>query len=344
MKILIVVAAVLWTTSAFGVVRCETNGKVEYRDAPCPQGAERSISGTPGAASSPNPLPSPASRSPVAARPLTDAEREDENARFLQQERRIREERLKVEAEQVQREAARPPVAAAAEAASPAVVPEPPSSTPAPAPAAETRKAARAIADQKAASTTAGNSTSKFGGFWLYLLPLAIVVVLAIVETRRGSGNSWRWSLAAILGLLSGFLLYFIAFMLFMPKGGPGPMFVLVTLSGGWVLSAWFMGNGAESLLRVLRRGFLLGAIEWLIVIPASWVWTGRAVVSTVEQMAPTVYGRAGAILGGSVIALITGGVAFVMLVLCVIGYLIVYFVQRGRTPAAATPQEVQAT
>ncbi len=334
---MIVVAAAIWTTSALGVVRCESNGKVEYRDAPCPTGSERTLNGVTTGASSQSALPPPpATRPTVAAKPSTDAQREDENERFLQQERRIREERLQLEAKRATVESASKSMDVKADVDTPpsATLPASPLAPQVPAPAVETAKVAPAGANRQPEENAGRSSTSKFGGAYLYLLPLAIVVILAVVKTRRGSGSAVRWSLAAILGLLFGFLLYFITFMLFMPKGGPGPIFVLFTLSSGWVLSAWFLGNNAESLLRVLRRGMLLGAIEWLIVIPASWVWTGRAVVSTVEQIGPAATGVAGAIIGGGLIALLTGGVALFMLVLCAIGYLIVYLLQRGRAPA----------
>ncbi len=342
MKILIVVAMALWSASAFGVVRCETNGKVEYRDPPCPQGIERPVGGTAGAAPAPAPaaaaIPVPTMRPPVpVTTPATDAQREEENARFVLQERRIREERLRVEAEQAAREAASKPVEAVPDATAPvAASAAPPATTKAPV-AGGSAPAYAPVVTNKA--------TSNFGGVWLYLVPLAAIIALAVVQTRRGNGNAWRWCLAAIFGLLSGILLYIIAFMLFQPKGAPGPLFVLITMGGGWVLSAWFMGNGATSSLQVWRRGFLLGAIEWLIVIPASWIWTGRAVVSTAEKLGNTATGVAGAVLGGGLIAVITGGVALFMLACCGVGYLIVHFVQRSQAaPSPEATQEIRVT
>jgi len=335
-KILIVVVAALWSASVFGVVRCEANGKVEYRNPPCPLGTEQTTDSTRVGTSVQRAAPTPPVIRPAPAEALkTDVEREDENARFLQQERRLREERLKREAEEANRDAASKPADVVQDATPPAVVPEAnkqPSVEPA-TPAGATSKVLPGKADKTSVSARSRDSPSKFGGAYLYLLPLAMVIVLAIVQTRRGNGSALRWTLAAIFGLLAGFLIYFIVAMLSMRRAGPGPLFVLLTLSAGWVVSTYVLGNRAESWLRVLQRAFLLGAAQWLLVIPASWVWTGRAVVSTVEHIGPTATGAVGAILGGGLIALLTGGVALLMLVLCAIGYLIVFFVQRGRTP-----------
>ena len=81
-----------------------------------------------------------------------------------------------------------------------------------------------------------------------------------------------RTLVAIILGFLSGMMLFLLAATLtgFTISTGPTLVVAIVALSAGWAISAYFVRRSAATTSAVLRRGFLLGAAEWLAVIPAT--------------------------------------------------------------------------
>ena len=90
-------------------------------------------------------------------------------------------------------------------------------------------------------------------------------------------------AVGAVLGLFSGFLIYMAVAMLFANKE-PSSIFVLTTFLGGWVISTIVLVRGARTLSKVFSRGFLLGAAEWLAMIPVGMVVSGQALTETVDQ------------------------------------------------------------
>lgn len=87
------------------------------------------------------------------------------------------------------------------------------------------------------------------------------------VVSRRGSPFAARFA-AAALGVPAGLLIYATAAVLFAEPElrTPGAPFVLATLVGGWGLVAIGLPYGTTSVVRVLRRGLLLGAAQWLLL------------------------------------------------------------------------------
>ena len=68
--------------------------------------------------------------------------------------------------------------------------------------------------------------------------------------------------------------------------GAEATLLVLGCFAGGWIVSSCFLLLGARTLSKVLARGFLLGAAEWLLMI-------GEGVIraSRMETISPAVTG-----------------------------------------------------
>ena len=125
-----------------------------------------------------------------------------------------------------------------------------------------------------------------------------------------------------VVGFLSGFLIYMAAAMLFI-KGEPSGTFVFVTFFGGWGLSTWLVVRGVRTVSKVFSRGFLLGAAEWLAMIPVGLVFSGKVLTETVGQGGGTDAELAGATIGAGLISFVTGGVAVVMALFCLMGFIV---------------------
>jgi hypothetical protein len=80
-----------------------------------------------------------------------------------------------------------------------------------------------------------------------------------------------------------------------------------------WIVSAWWMRREAKRISTVCRRGFLLGAAEWVAMIPVGAVMTAEHAPNS-----STAVGIVGIITGGLSIAMAFGclvcfAVAFLM-------------------------------
>jgi hypothetical protein len=120
--------------------------------------------------------------------------------------------------------------------------------------------------------------------------------------------NGMRAELATWMGLCSGMLIYMIAAMLFAGSEDPSALFVIVTFAGGWAASAWLLLRGARSTSTVFRRGFLLGAAEWLAAALALTVFNAKPISS---------------------VPIVGGGFSIVMAMICFLGFGIEYFMGR---------------
>lgn len=148
-------------------------------------------------------------------------------------------------------------------------------------------------------------------------------------------------AVAILMGFVSGFLIYMMAAMLTadLSRGGsPSPLFVWVLFIGGWIASSWLILRGTASLSGVFRRGFLLGAAEWLTMALVGLVFSGRAVSSTITESGGSGAATAGAALGGGLMAAVTGGISVFMAVVCLIGFAVAYFTGREMSDLTATP------
>jgi hypothetical protein len=149
-----------------------------------------------------------------------------------------------------------------------------------------------------------------------------------------------RTVVAIFMGLFSGFLIYMLVGLMSIDVrgGGPSPGMVFITFVGGTVLSAWLLRRGARSVSKVAARGFLLGAAEWMVMILAGVVFSGRAVSATVAQSGGSDAATAGAALGGGIAAFVTGGVSLFMIVVCLAGFAIAHFIGREMRDTTSIP------
>lgn len=164
---------------------------------------------------------------------------------------------------------------------------------------------------------------------------LGLVLMAAVTYQRRQQG--WRSLLiGAGMGLLSSLLVTFMCSIILAGSALTNFSWVVsVVLYGGWVLSFKFLLRGAVSATNVLARGFVLGAAEWLMMIPVTWLFAGMLVADSVTaSSSPVVFG--GALIGGGVFSFISGGVSVAMSVVCLIGYAVTRFWKRE------TKQEMQ--
>jgi DnaJ domain/zinc-ribbon domain len=153
-------------------------------------------------------------------------------------------------------------------------------------------------------------------------------------------GSFGRWAVAVVMGFFSGFMIYMLSALVFTGRGSaPNSGFVLAFFFGGWAISAYLMQRGAISVSKVFSRGFLIGAAEWLLVIPAGMIFAGKLVASSVDAVSSSGSGAAtaGAARGGGLFAFLTGGLAVVMAVVCLIGFAVSYFIGREMKPEVST-------
>lgn len=130
---------------------------------------------------------------------------------------------------------------------------------------------------------------------------------------------------ALFMGFCSGFLIYFMAAMTFMDRiasSGSSGAFVAISFFGGWALSTWLLLRGAISVSKVFSRGFLLGAAEWLLMVLVGFIFVGKTVASVGGASEAA---SAGAVVGGGLVAILTGGISIAMAVVCLIGFAVSY-------------------
>jgi predicted RNA-binding Zn-ribbon protein involved in translation (DUF1610 family) len=144
---------------------------------------------------------------------------------------------------------------------------------------------------------------------------------------------------ALVMGFFSGLMIYFLLGMMMLPSNpGAAMVFVGVTVFGGWGLSTYLLLKSVKSVSKVFARGFLLGAAEWLLLIPAGMVMTGRAMTAATAHAGDSAAATAGAALGGGIITVLTGGLAIAMAVVCLIGFAVAYLIGREMKPEQTAP------
>lgn len=145
--------------------------------------------------------------------------------------------------------------------------------------------------------------------------------------------------IAILMGAVSGFLIYvMITLLIIGPNTDPTTAAIVVPLAfiGGWILSTWLLLRGASGASSVLRRGFLLGAGEWLAMAAVGVIFSGKAVAAT--NSGGDAASSAGAAVGGGIVAMLAGGVSVFMAVVCLIGFAIAYFTGREMQDTTSTP------
>lgn len=189
-------------------------------------------------------------------------------------------------------------------------------------------KAAEAVAAREAAQAeSVASIVARVTG----ALGFAGVIALGIQSRKQG----WaRLTAALVMGFLSGLQIYFMAAMLITGKTIPlSTSFVYVTFFGGWALSTHLLLKGAVSVSKVIVRGFLLGAAEWLTMIPVGFIAAGSFVSDAVIRSGGSAAFQAGAVIGGGFLMFLTGGLSVAMVIVCMIGFAVTYFITREMKP-----------
>jgi hypothetical protein len=127
-----------------------------------------------------------------------------------------------------------------------------------------------------------------------------------------------RTPAAIVLGLLSGIMLFLLAGTVtdYRISAGPSLAVAFVALLAGWAISAYCIRRNAATTSVVLCRGFLLGAAEWLAVIPLAR--TSADDYPNLPNSVPALIGDA--LLPWLAVAMATG---------CLIAFVLAYFMGR---------------
>lgn len=147
-----------------------------------------------------------------------------------------------------------------------------------------------------------------------------------------------RGFVGVAFGALSGFLIY-MAWAMLALVGKPSGASIFLTFAGGGALSAWLVINGTRSVPHVLRRGFLLGAAEWLAMIPAGAIFAARFTARSASNVPQDQWhdsAVSGTALGAGLFSFLSSGFAFGMAVLCLACFAVTYFISKEMTPSVA--------
>ena len=133
-----------------------------------------------------------------------------------------------------------------------------------------------------------------------------------------------KTSIAILMGSCSGLLISIMGSWVFFALNFgayEATIPVLGCFVGGWIISSCFLLLGARTPSKVLARGFLLGAAEWLLMIGG-----GAIRASRMEPM-----DGVGMMIAASAM------VSLLMAALCLIGFAIVHFWRRKMEPELST-------
>lgn len=149
-----------------------------------------------------------------------------------------------------------------------------------------------------------------------------------------------KTTIAIFMGAISGFLIYMMFALVFsdLQSGGPSGAMIFITFIGGTALSAWLLRRGARSISRVVARGFLLGAAEWMLMILVGVIFAGKSVSTASAAAGGSSAATAGSVVGGGIVAFLTGGVSLFMVILCLAGFAIAHFIGKEMKDTTATP------
>jgi hypothetical protein len=138
-----------------------------------------------------------------------------------------------------------------------------------------------------------------------------------------------------IAGLCSGFLLYMMTAMVFgdLKSHGGVPPFAFVMFFGGWVVSHYATVKGTSGFAKPMARAFLIGAGEWLAMVVVGLIFAGKTVAAS---GAGSEAAKAGAAIGGGIMAFISGAMSIGMAVFCAVGFFVFHFIGREGQKAMA--------
>jgi hypothetical protein len=171
-------------------------------------------------------------------------------------------------------------------------------------------------------------------------------------------GQPIKILIAVLMSLCSGFLIYFMGSLLFFPAAGihganqlptlgmqllfdgwiassygllQAPTLGIILLFGGWIASSYGLLQGAQTTSKVLARGFLLGATEWLLMVGVGFISASKIIDLSRSQLEMSV-------ASSGIFAAVTGGASLFMVLVCLAGYAIVHFWRREMKPEQPAP------
>jgi hypothetical protein len=136
-----------------------------------------------------------------------------------------------------------------------------------------------------------------------------------------------RMTVAIVLGFFSGFLAYMAVAMLSAAAAKNDPAALIpafIAFGAVWTASAWWMRRGAKRVSAVCRRGFLLGAAEWVAMIPMGFIVSAQN--STSSHGGSISNAEAGAI---GLVGIVTGGFSIAMAFGCLVCFAVAYLIGR---------------
>ncbi len=142
---------------------------------------------------------------------------------------------------------------------------------------------------------------------------------------------------AIVLGFFSGFLAYIAMAMLTLspPKVAATAIVpAFITFGVVWIASVWWMRRGAKRVSTVFRRGFLLGAAEWVAMIPLGFVVTARNTSALAGGSSSVSNADAGAV---GIVGIITGGFSIATAFGCLVCFAVAYLVGRETESSGPT-------
>jgi uncharacterized protein UPF0547 len=140
---------------------------------------------------------------------------------------------------------------------------------------------------------------------------------------------------AIIMGFFSGLLISIELRMVFFTnlydKSAIIKMlFTIVTFVGSWAFTTYLIAKGAKSVSKAFGRGFLIGAAEWLLAIPVTFISGSKALSYATWNRGENI---GAAIIGGSIFTFLTSGFAITMAVICLLAFAVSYYLGKEMKP-----------
>jgi hypothetical protein len=141
--------------------------------------------------------------------------------------------------------------------------------------------------------------------------------------------NAFNIVVGSLFALVTGFLLYMETAMVFGSPQGDVPTIAFVMFGVGTLGAGYFLLRGTESTGTVFKRSFLMGAIVWIMMVPASLMMSGKAAVETASESGGGEAAQAGAMIGGSLAGVLGTGLSIGISLFCLFLYAVTWFTSR---------------
>lgn len=131
-----------------------------------------------------------------------------------------------------------------------------------------------------------------------------------------------------ICGVLSGFMLYMMAGMVFVDisSGAKPPIWTFMMFFLGWVGGHYLTVAKTKGFAKPMSRAFLIGAGQWCMMFIAGLVYTARVVASTTAA-GDSAAARAGSAVGGGILATMSSALSIGMAIFCALGFFLFHFI-----------------